>query len=140
MNRNIPAVSAYQQVSTTSGIESATPHRLIQMLLDGALECIATAKGHLQRSETAQRGEQISKAISIVDGLRISLDPAAGELSQNLEDLYDYVGRRLLEVQVSDDGAILDEVTGLLREIKSAWDVLADQESVIDQASVPDGS
>ncbi len=138
--KNIPAVSAYQQVSTASGIDSATPHRLIQMLLDGALERIATAKGHLQRGETARKGEQIGKAISIVDGLRISLDPAAGEISQNLEDLYEYVGRRLLKVHVTDDVAILDEVAGLLREIKSAWDVLADEESVSAQAPLPSGS
>lgn len=138
--KNIPAVSAYQQVSTASGIDSATPHRLIQMLLDGALERIATAKGHLLRGETARKGEQIGKAISIVDGLRISLDPTAGEISQNLEDLYEYVGRRLLKVHVTDDVAILDEVAGLLREIKSAWDVLADEESVSAQAPLPSGS
>ncbi len=140
MMTNFPAVSAYQQVSTVSGIDSATPHRLIQLLLDGALERIATAKGHLMRSETARKGEQIGKAISIVDGLRISLDPAAGELSENLGDLYDYIGRRLLKVHLTDDVAILDEVAGLLREIKSAWDVLADDESVKAQGPTSSGS
>ena len=134
------ATSLYQQVSTVSAIDSATPHRLIQMLLDGALGTIATAKGHLIRSETAKKGEQIGKAISIVEGLRTSLDPLAGELSQNLDDLYEYVGRRLLEVQVSDDVAVLDEVAGLLREVKSAWDVLADEESVATQVPTPSGS
>jgi flagellar protein FliS len=97
------------------------------MLLDGALTRIATAKGHIQRGEAAQKGEQIGKAISIVEGLKASLNPEAGEISANLGDLYSYISGRLLTASTSEDTAILDEVGDLLREIKSAWDVLASQ-------------
>jgi len=76
------------------------------------------------RGEVALKGERIGKAISIVEGLRTSLNLEVGELSQNLEDLYDYVARRLFEANMQDDAEILDEVAGLLREIKSAWDVV----------------
>jgi len=124
MNNN-QAMNAYQQIGTRSAVEGASPQRLVQMLLDGALECIAAAKGNVQRGEIALKGERIGKAISIVEGLRTSLNLDAGELSQNLQDLYDYVGRRLLEANLTDDAAILDEVSGLLHEIKSAWDVVA---------------
>lgn len=117
---------AYHLIGAESGLDSASPERLIQMLLDGALDRIATARGHVIRAEPALKGEQIGKAISIVEGLRTSLDPGAGPISANLEDLYDYVQRRLLEANMRDDEAILDEVASLLREIKSAWDVLAE--------------
>ena len=122
---NSQAMNAYQHISTSSGIDSASPQKLIQMLLDGALENIAAAKGNLMRSETAAKGERIGKAISIVEGLRTSLDLDAGELSDNLQELYQYVGRRLVEANMNDNVTILDEVADLLNEIKSAWDVVA---------------
>ena len=129
--------NAYQLVSNSSNVESASPHRLIQLLLDGALQRIATAKGHVLRNESALKGEQIGKAISIVAGLRASLDTQAGEVSQNLDDLYDYIGRRLLAANINDDIAILDEVADLLHEIKSAWDVVGEADSPAGDVGAP---
>jgi flagellar protein FliS len=120
-------VNAYQSVGASGAVGGASREQLVQMLLDGALTRIATAKGHIQRGEAAQKGEQIGKAISIVEGLKASLNPEAGEISANLGDLYSYISGRLLTASTSEDTAILDEVGDLLREIKSAWDVLASQ-------------
>ena len=120
-------VNAYQSVGAGGAIGGASREQLVQMLLDGALTRIATAKGHIQRGEAGAKGEQIGKAISIVEGLKASLNPEAGELSTNLEDLYNYISGRLLTANTSEDISILDEVADLLREIKSAWDVLASQ-------------
>lgn len=119
------ALSQYNSVSVSSGVESATPHRLVQMLMEGALDKIAAAKGHMLRNEVADKGRYISWAISIVSGLQSSLDmEAGGELSQNLDDLYDYMVRRLGESGAKNDPEILDEISSLLLEVKSAWDVI----------------
>ena len=119
------ALSQYQSVSVTSGIEDATPHRLIQMLMEGALNKIATAKGHILHGEMAEKGRHISWAISIISGLQSSLDmEKGGEISANLDDLYDYMVRRLGEASAQNDPKILDEITSLLVEVKSAWDLL----------------
>ena len=119
------ALSQYNSVSVNSGVEDATPHRLVQMLMEGALDKIATAKGHMLHNEPAEKGRFISWAISIVSGLQSSLDmEAGGELSRNLDDLYDYMVRRLGEAGASNDPTILDEVSSLLLEVKSAWDVI----------------
>ncbi len=113
----------YKKVGAQSGVASASPHRLIQMLLEGALEKINLAKGYMQRGEIALKGNHISWAISIIDGLRMSLDQeAGGEIAGNLDALYDYMGRRLAEANMTNDPALLEEVSGLLIEIKSAWD------------------
>lgn len=118
----------YRQVNTQARVESASPHRLIQMLMQGALDRIATARGAMERGEIAAKGEQISWAISIVGGLRSSLDlDAGGELAGNLHDLYDYMERQLLQANIRNEIALLDEVSGLLREIKTAWDAVGDQ-------------
>jgi flagellar protein FliS len=98
------------------------------MLIDGALDRIATAKGCLQRGQVAAKGQQISTAISIVGGLRASLDMDAGqEIARNLHELYTYMERRLFEANLKNDPQILDEVSGLIRQIKDAWDAIADQ-------------
>ena len=119
------ALKQYGQVATQAGVAVADPHRLIQMLMEGALEKIATAKGLMARGDVAKKGQQITWAISIIDGLRVSLDKkAGGDIAANLDDLYDYMERRLFQANLENDASILDEVTSLLRDIKSAWDAI----------------
>ncbi|RLJ17031.1 flagellar export chaperone FliS [bacterium endosymbiont of Escarpia laminata] len=115
----------YGSVATGSEVDYATPHRLVQMLMEGALDKIAIAKGHMDRGEPEPKGRHITWAISIINGLRGSLDlKAGGEIAANLDNLYEYMVRRLTESNLINDQAILDEVSGLLLEIKSAWDVI----------------
>jgi flagellar protein FliS len=119
------AMKQYQRVSVHSEVFEASPHRLIQMLMEGALERIAQARGATQREKFAEKGELIGKTISIIGGLREPLDhEVGGELSQNLDSLYEYMISRLLEANRGNDIAALDEVSSLLREVKSGWDAI----------------
>lgn len=121
------AVEEYNKINITSGVEAADPHRLIQMLMQGALEKIAIAKGYLERDDIANKGVHISWAISIIEGLRTSLNmKEGGEIAQNLEDMYEYMIRRLLRANLENDIDLLDEVSTLLLTVKSAWDKLPD--------------
>lgn len=121
------ALNQYSRNAVQTGIESASPHRLIQMLMEGALAKIATAKGHMERREIRAKGEQIGGAISIIEGLKASLDhDKGGEIARNLEDLYIYMERRLIEANRDNDAGLLDEVSDLFRQIKEAWDAIAD--------------
>jgi len=118
----------YNKINLQTGIESASPHRLIQMLMDGALARLAQAKGHMKANSIAQKGEDISMAISIIGGLRDSLDhKKGGEIANNLDSLYEYMTHRLMESNLKNDVSMIDEVYGLLVEIKSAWDAIANQ-------------
>ena len=123
------AANAYRDVGVQSGITDASPHQLITMLMDGALSRISSAKGAMARGETALQGGAIGKAIGIIDGMRASLDlDRGGEVAANLRDLYDYMERRLVEGGAKADQEALDEVTRLLKEVKSGWDAIpADQ-------------
>jgi len=115
----------YKKVGSQISLESTSPHRLIQMLMEGALEKINLAKGYMQRGDVALKGSHISWAISIIDGLRMSLDSGSSdEIAQNLYDLYEYMARRLAKANMENNIEILDEVSGLLIEIKSAWDAV----------------
>ena len=117
------ALGAYKVTKNQSAIDDASPHQLITMLLEGALERVASASGAMGRGEIAVSGESIGKAIGIIDSLRVSLDrEQGGQIADNLSALYDYMTRRLLEANATKDAAMLGEVAGLLREIKVAWD------------------
>lgn len=120
------AAQRYSSVKVHSGIGDASPHRLIQMLFEGALERIAQAKGAMLQNQIARKGELIGKAANIVAGLQGSLnDKEGGALAENLDSLYDYVIRRLSQANFSNDPAMLDECISLISEIKTAWDAIA---------------
>ncbi|WPC06591.1 flagellar export chaperone FliS [Pseudomonas benzenivorans] len=119
------AMRQYQNVNTQTQVADASPHRLIQMLMEGGLARIAQARGAMERGQTALKGELIGKAIGIVGGLREGLDlRQGGELAANLDSLYQYMITRLLQANAKNDPAPLEEVAGLLREVKTGWDAI----------------
>ncbi|MFO7788190.1 MAG: flagellar export chaperone FliS [Halospina sp.] len=121
-------LQAYQQVNTQTSITDADPHKLIQLLLDGALERINMAKGRIEAKDYAGKGNLIGKAMDILASLRTSLDfEQGGELAANLEALYDYMERGLLEASVRNDPEKLDEIAGLLRTVKEGWEGIREE-------------
>jgi len=122
------ALEQYTRLGTRTEMESASQHRLIQMLMEGALTRILKARNFIRNGDVRMKGEFISMAISIIGGLRDSLDHEAGaELAGNLDRLYEYMSRRLLEANATANTEILDEVHALLTQIKSAWDAIGEQ-------------
>lgn len=121
---NTSAINAYAKAGLDSSVTSADPHKLILLLYQGALLAISSAKNQMLRKEIAAKGKSISHAIMIIDeGLKNSLDKnAGGELAQNLSALYEYMNQRLLVANLKNDVAALDEVSGLLSELKGAWE------------------
>ena len=124
---NSTAMNQYKQVGTQAAIETADPHTLIKMLIDGAIERINKAKYFMLEKDIARKGESISRAISILDGLKISLDTDRGDkIAENLASLYDYMQRQLLAANVHNKSENLDEVSSLLNEIRSGWASIPD--------------
>jgi len=116
------AAAMYQQYSARAGVEDADAHQLISMLLDGAIDRIAQACGHIRHGDVAGKGNSISRAVAIVGQLRMSLDhEAGGGLAKRLEALYDYVTRRLIHAQLHDDVAALEECIRLLSPVREGW-------------------
>ncbi len=121
------ALDQYKSVGVRSGVEGASAHRLVQMLMEGALDKMAIAKGQIERKDFEGKSKHISWAISIINGLRDSLDKEnGGEIANNLENLYEYMVRRLLEANSRNDVSVLEEVISLMLEIKAAWDAMPD--------------
>ncbi|MCC5796392.1 MAG: flagellar export chaperone FliS [Methylophaga sp.] len=124
MNASL-ATQQYRQNHIHGGVESASPHRLVQMLMEGVVERIVNARRLMAQGNVAQKGEQISWAIAIIDNLRACLNSqAGGEMAVNLRELYTYMEQRLLEANLKNDDSILDEVAQLMLEIKAGWDAI----------------
>jgi flagellar protein FliS len=117
------AAKAYQNVGTTSGAMSASPHGLVIMLFDGAQAAISTARMHLQAGHGPEKAQSISKAVAIIqDGLMASLDrQAGGELAEQLFALYEYMVSRLVDANVTNRAEPLEEVQKLLGDLEGAW-------------------
>ena len=116
-------LNEYRKVHASGSLTDASPHRVVQMMLQTALDRLAEAKGHIDRGEPAAKSEAIGKALAIVEALQLSLDlESGGEVARNLNNLYEYMNRTLLQANAGSDGDLIDEVVNLLGEIKSGWD------------------
>lgn len=123
---SMTALRQYQNVNVHSQLHDASPHRLIQLLMEGGLNRLAQARGAMQRGQLAEKGQLIGKALDIIGGLREALDlEKGGEYAARLDALYAYMSRRLVEANRRNDQALLEEVAGLLRNIKEGWDAIA---------------
>ena len=117
----LSAANEYRQLGVRHEVETASPHRLIQMMMERVLANIARAKASLERGLVAEKGQQISR-------LQASLNHEPDRtLGSNFDALYDYMSRRLVESNLNNDVGGLEEVADLMRELKSAWDVIGEQ-------------
>ena len=115
--------NAYSKVHVETGVQSADPHQLVTMLLDGALSAIAIAAGAIERGDVPAKCKAIARAVAIVDeGLRGGLDMNnGGQIASTLQDLYSCVLLRLTMANLKNDAAILRECAGLLTPMRDAW-------------------
>lgn len=129
------AISIYQSVSKESEIQETDPYNIICILMKNALESLTAAKIAINHNQIEQKGKNISLAISLIDGLKASLDMKQGsEISENLSALYDYMMFKLLEANLNNDIKVIDEIQGLLLEIYQAWEKINPQKSKTDVA------
>lgn len=127
MNQQL-AMNAYANTQAHASVMDASPHKLITLLFEGAQTRLAATKLAMERKDVAKRGELITKVIDIVNHLQASLDQEkGGHVASNLNSLYDYMVRRLVEANRTNSPAIIDEVSSLIGELKTGWDGIADQ-------------
>ena len=120
--------SQYQKVNSTSEILDADPHRLIQILMEASLTRMAQAKGAIERGDMVTKANLLGRVMEIIHTLQSSLDHGqGGDLASNLDRLYDYMNRRLLQATSANDVNLVDEVMALMLEVKRGWDGIRDE-------------
>lgn len=117
------AAKHYQTISAQTSTVGADPHRLVQILMENALEKLSLAKGHIARNNIHDKGINISLASAVIEALQTSLDKENGnEIAENLFELYAYMNRTLIEANLNNDINKIDEVIKVLSIIKEGWD------------------
>jgi flagellar secretion chaperone FliS len=122
MNRK--ALKAYGNASIDDQVATASPHRLVAMLFDGAIKSINMAKYYMQQGDISEKGRSVTKAIAIIEeGLRLSLDKSVGgDLVENLDSLYEYASHQLMMANLKNDIVIFDQILVLLNDLKTSWE------------------
>ena len=119
----------YQTNELENKILNATPHEVISLLLAGAKKNIARIKLCIENKKVDVKGDLVSKTISIVSELKRALNlEAGGEIAENLDRIYDYILRELLQAHVKNDLEKFDEIYGLLNTISEGWDGMKTKE------------
>ncbi len=122
MMLNRKAAAQYGEVMVETGVSGADGTQLIQLLLDGLIESLDIAEGHIKRKAIAEKSFQLTRAGRIVLGLQSALDfEKGGDIARTLSELYQYVTRRLLHINMKNDLVALGEVRGLMQQVREAW-------------------
>jgi len=115
-------INAYQKGNIKQQIAQADPHQITLMLMQGAIDKMAYAKGCMERKDFEGKSVHLSKASAIIVNLRDTLDfSVESEVTDNLFALYDFMVNRLTDAHVQNSQSIIDEVIGLMLPIKTAW-------------------
>lgn len=128
MSVNLSALKQYKSVDLRATVATASPHKLISLLMDGALESLARARGAIDRNDIEIRTVSLNRCTTIVLGLNDSLDmEKGGEISENYAALYDYILRGISETNRTNDSGKAQELIDLLLEIRQGWEAMPDQ-------------
>ena len=133
------SASAYQRINVETSMHTIDQYQLVNLLLEGLLQAVATARGALTRGDVRVKCSSIAKAVRILEeGLMTSLDlEAGGEIAANLEAVYDYALRRLIQANAGNNDAMLQEVARLIETIAHAWKEMKNNNYAANEASQP---
>ena len=125
------SASAYQRVSVETAVSQASPHQLVNLLLEGLLKNVGSARAALKRGDIATKGKQINLAVRILDeGLKPALDLAnGGDIAANLNGLYGYCSLRLTEANLHNEDAALADVMRVIEPLADGWKQIGGQVS-----------
>ena len=129
------AMAQYRSVQGRGAVIDASPTRLVQLALDQMLIQLTMARGCMERicvgrqvRDVVDKGTAVAKVNGLMGELAGSLDLERGEgIAQNLLALYSYMMTRLTLANLNNDVTIIDEITHLVREIKTGWDEVVAQ-------------
>ncbi|MBN2427661.1 MAG: flagellar export chaperone FliS [Deltaproteobacteria bacterium] len=113
-----PYMHQYQQ----NQVQTASREQILIMLYDGAIRFVGQARQAIENGDRLGRLEPISRAMAIISELSNSLDHSiGGEVAENLDALYNFMIRSLIEANRNVDAKPLETVENLLKTLRATW-------------------
>ena len=101
-------------------VMTATKEELTLMLYEGGIKFLNQAILALEKKDFLKANQLILRVEDIVREFQITLDHNY-PISKQLDPLYDYMHRRLVEANLRKDIEIVNEVLGMFREFRDTW-------------------
>jgi flagellar protein FliS len=119
---NVQTRTGYQAYQKNK-YETASPHKLILMLFDGALSNINRARQALKDGQRAEVHKFIQKSQDIVFELLACLNEEQGdEIARNLKEIYLYLVRLLMQANIQKKPEQLEEPETILKQLRQTWE------------------
>jgi flagellar protein FliS len=119
----IAALAQYGQIKNDAQTTYASPHQLMLMLFDGAIEAMSFTIGAIQNENFELRSKQNTRSITIINGMRECLDmETGGELADNLYSLYQYMTKELFRASFKNDVDTIQNIQTMLKDIRGSWE------------------
>lgn len=112
--------NAYDQYKQNS-IYTASPEELTLMMYNGLVKFLMQSQMAVNEKDIELSNNCIIKAQNIITEFRCTLDMKY-DVSNQLDALYDYMNRRLIDANISKDNEIIEEVLGYARELRNTWE------------------
>lgn len=110
------AVNKYKQ----NTIKTATPEELTLMLYEGAIKFMNIAIVSIEKEDITKKHESLLRAQSIITELRATLNPDI-EISKELDNLYDFILTKLVEGNISNDTAAIEDALNIAYDLRDTW-------------------
>jgi len=122
------AFQSYQATHLNARTAQASPVELVLVLMDGLLDELARARGHIEARRFERKAKSLEKCVAILNGMSSALDmETGGEVVHNLARLYEYCAWRLFRAGIELDVAMVDEVVRLMTQIRGGWQGVKDR-------------
>ncbi len=127
----------YRNTGIESAVLSATPHKRVALLYEAAIRHVRLARMAVEKRDIENKSLNTGKAMDIVSGLRSVLDhEKGGELAAQLDALYEFVLRYLLEGSKDNDTAKYDVVIEVLETLQDGWNNMPESYRTMDDGAL----
>ncbi|NYV66216.1 flagellar export chaperone FliS [Bacillus sp. Gen3] len=114
------AVNNPYQAYQSNSVSTASPGELTLMLYNGCLKFTNLAKKAIQQKNIEEKNKNIQKSQNIIQELMVTLNMDLA-VSRNMMTLYDFIHNRLVEANIKNDIAAIEEVEELVTEFRDTW-------------------
>lgn len=117
---------AYQQ-QERAGAEVAKPEQIVAILFTKLIDTLTKVRSYIEHKDLPNKQDRLNLSLDIFVVLEGSLDhEKGGEIASNLQALYQYCQKRLMEANAGNDPEMVTEVIGLVKEVQEGWRFVTD--------------